>query len=302
LLGAIAWATASFGGWFCLASAATASPAPVVRLSTQYAQIGELLHVNGTGWSPVGQTVEIEICGQNARNLSIDCNLANQYTAAIRAGGIFYGALNVRLPPSPCPCVVLVTNENSFFGEKVPITIIGAPTAAVPPQAASGVPIVLSAQIVTHGSVSAWFGGPKAVTLLLRVSNLSSITYESPTLTVNVGRGPNPSNFVVGKTMAPLAPRVTQIERIPVTLPAFTFGDYTVRAQVITGDGNVAVLAGTNSYPWGLFVVLLLILLAATLFIWRRVRRRQERQALANPADDLDASEMAPRPQEAART
>jgi hypothetical protein len=283
-MGAIGWAMACLVGSFPLATTASASPARLVHVSTQYAAIGQLIHVTGSGWSPVGQTVQIELCGQNARNLSSDCAQDNQYTAAIRAGGIFYGALTVRLPPSPCPCVVLVSSQTGFTAVPAPITIFGAPTANIPPQSPRA-PVAVHASLMTPESASAWFGGPKALTLILRVTNLSSIAYESPTLTVNVGKGLNPSGFVVGRQLAPLGARATRVLRIPVTIPAFTFGRYTVRAQVMTPTGSVATAVETSSYPWGLFVAGAVVL-AAALILWRRVRRREGPQPFQDPGDD----------------
>jgi hypothetical protein len=258
-------------------TASAASPKPSVQVDTGYAVIGQLIHVTGSGWSPVGETVEMEICGQNARDLSSDCDQGNQYTAAIRTGGIFYGALTVRLPPSPCPCVVMVASQGSFSGRKVPITIFGAPTAAIPPQSPRA-SVALNASLVTPKSASALFGGPKSVTLILRVTNLSSMAYESPTLTVNVGKGPHPSGFVLGRQLDTLGARTTRVLDIPVTIPAFTFGQYTVRAQVMTPTGPFATTVGTSSYPWGLFVAGAVVLFVVALALWRRVRRREDPQ------------------------
>jgi hypothetical protein len=247
----------------------------------------------------VGQVVQIELCGQNARDLSSDCDQTNQATVAIRAGGVFEGGLTVRVPPSPCPCVVAVAAQTGLDVVDVPITILGARTAPIPPPAAPVAPVALSAKILTPISVSSWFGGPKTVTLVLRVSNKSFIAYGTPTLTVNVGRGPNPSSFVLGRTLAPLAVGATQVLRIPVTLPAFTAGNYSVRAQVITGQGQVATVVGTRSYPWGLFVVGVVVLLAVGRGIWRRERRRRKgRQPPPPPVNGPGDIETAPEPQD----
>jgi hypothetical protein len=285
LLGATVWATASLVGGVFGAGPAGADTAPVVHVSSTSVAMGQLLPVTGAGWSPIGQTVQIEICGQNARDLSNDCDQANQYTAAIRAGGIFYGALTVHIPPAPCPCVVVVSDQSGLSAANVPITILGAPIVAVPPPVTPAAPVALSAKVQTPVSVSGWFGGPKSVTLVLRVTNLSHIMYESPALTVNVGKGRNPTGFVEGITMAPLAAGATQVLRIPVTLPPFTAGHYTVRAQVITGQGQVSTVVGTTTYPWGLLAVAV-VLLVVFLIWWTRRHRRGRRQ----PTDGQDVA------------
>ena len=288
LLGATVWATANLVGCISVTATAAASPGPQVRVSTRFATIGQLVQITGAGWSPVGQTVQLELCGQNALNLSTDCDQTNEYSAAIRAGGIFYGALTVRLPPSPCPCVVAVANESGLSAVDVPITIIGAPVVAIPPQPAPVAPVRLSAKVLTPMSVASWFGGPKKVTLVLRVTNLSPIAYESPALSVNVGKGPNPSGFVLGRPLARLAVGATEVLRIPVTLPAITAGRYSVQAKVVTGQGEVATVVRTSSYPWGLFVVAALIIQAGLLLIRNRVRARLGRAPGPPSTTDAD--------------
>ncbi|MHB1775908.1 MAG: hypothetical protein ACYCU7_07985 [Acidimicrobiales bacterium] len=266
-----------------------------MHVDTQIAEIGQLIHITGSGWSPVGQTVQIELCGRNAQDLSTDCDQANQYSAAIRTGGIFYGALTVRPPPTPCPCVLQVTNQEGLSPVEVPMRIIGAPSAPIPAPVAPKAPVALSAKLLTPTSVSAWFGGPEAATLVLRLTNVSSIVYGSLALTVNVGRGSHPSGFAVGRPVAPLAVGATNVLRIPVTLPAFTAGHYSVRAQVITGNWKVATVVGTTTYPWGLFVVGAIALLAAVLLMWRRLRRRREgRRPPEGAGEGLGDGETAP--------
>lgn len=264
-----------------VAGAAGSGSSPQVRTSTPVASVGERVYVTGTGWSPVGQTVLIQICGEDARNFSNDCNLTNSYTAAIRAGGIFYGALTVQLPPTPCPCVFSVTTPGSFSGVKVPLTIVGAPDVPIPPPVAPVDPVALTARVEPASSVSSWFGGPKAVTLVLSVSNRSSVAFRTATFVVTVGHGPDPTGFVVGQPMAPLAAGATRVVRVPVTIPPFTYGHYTVHAEVTTGLGSATVAAGTSTYPWGLLVALVVLVLVVVLLlvVLRRRRRRRRHKA-----------------------
>ena len=266
--------TASLMGCVQLTTAAAASASATVHVSVKTASVGDLVLVTGSGWSPVGDTVQIELCGQDALNLSDDCGLADQYTAAIRPGGVFYGALTVHLPPTPCPCVVLVRNQFGSSGLRVPITIVGAPTAPISTRGAAPEPVAVSGKVLTSLSAGSWFGGPRQVTLLLRIRNRSTADFQSPALSVTVGRGSHPDGFVVAKQLGPLAAGSSQELRIPVTLPAFTFGTYSVRAQVITGQGQVATVVSTSSYPWALFLAGALVLQALLLLLRNRVRRR----------------------------
>ncbi len=272
---------------------------PQVHTSTQYATVGELVQVTGTGWSPVGQTVEIQICGQNALDLSNDCSQSNQYTAAIRAGGIFYGSLDVQLPPVPCPCVFLVTAPGVVNGVTVPLTILGAPIVAPPPQPKATNPVAVLAQLNQPLSVSGWFGGPKVVNLVLSVSNTSTIAFTTATLSVTVGHGANPTGYVVGQQLAPLAVGATQVLRIPVTIPAFAYGHYTVRARVTTGQGTVTAATTTTTYPWGWPVAVLVILVLILLLVRHRHRRAEKRARAVPPGPAVDAPVPAAAPAEA---
>lgn len=267
--------------WVTTAAAATSGP--TVNVSTKTTTVGELVQVTGAGWSPVGGTVQIALCGQDALNVSTDCDQADEYTAAIRSGGVFYGAIVTRFPPSPCPCVVLVHNEGSFSGVSVPISVVGARTSPVPTRPQSSDPVTVSAKVLSGMSVGSWFGGPAKVTLLLHVRNRSTADFASPALSVTVGRGAHPSGFVMAGPLAPLAAGATQVLRIPVTLPAFTFGQYSVRAQVITGEGQIATVARTSSYPWGLFLIAALVLQALLLLLRNRVRARLARRVPEMP-------------------
>jgi len=265
-----------------LASASTvvlgATPAaaagPEIKTTTQYATIGERVGITGTGWSPVGQTVQIQLCGRNAIDLSNDCDQTNQYTAAIRPGGIFYGSLVVQAPPTPCPCVVMVTAAGSFAGVKAPLTIAGAPSAPLPPVTPPGPPVRLIPTVDAPVSVSSWFGGPKDVTLVLTVKNTSGVPLNAPALSVTVGRGSAPTGFVEGRPLAPLPAGASRTLRVPVRIPPFTYGDYTIRSTVATGQGAVATNIPVTSYPWGLLAVVLLLVALMLLWFVRRIRRR----------------------------
>ena len=296
--GAVFWAaTALVGGLVAIPATASAG-GPVVHVSAKTAKAGELVQVSGSGWFPVGETVQIELCGQNALNISDDCDQVDQYTAAIRSGGVFYGAVVTRIPPAPCPCVILVRNQGSFSGARTPITVVGARTAPLPPGAAPSDPVAITAKVLTPVSVAGWFGGPNRVTLVLRVRNLSPFAYDSANLSVNVGRGRHPNGFVLARQMAPLAVGGTQVLRIPVTLPAFTFGAYSVQAQVITGQGQVSTLVGTSSYPWGIFVIAALVLQAILLVLRNRLRARLGRRVEAEPPALVPEQVASPEPVE----
>jgi hypothetical protein len=63
--------------------------------------------------------------------------------------------------------------------------------------------------------------------------------------------------------------------KIPLTIPAFTYGHYTVVAQVATEDGNTSATVQTSSWPWALLVIGVEVVLLVVTAILRRRRRRR---------------------------
>jgi hypothetical protein len=263
---------------------------------SQTASPGQFVNISGTGWTPVGGVATMQICGQNARNLTSDCDETNTYSAAIRAGGTFSGALTVRMPKTPCPCVFFVT---SVSGEsvKIPLKIPGAPFALIP-QASSAVSPKLTATLSSPQSVSSWFGGPKPVNVAVRLTNRSNATLLAPVVSVNVGKGNHPTWLASGLTMRNVPAGASRTVLIPISVPAITFGHYTVRVDAHTNSETVSASAQTTSWPWGLLILLVIVLelifLAATAMI-RRARRRREAE-LGSPTDPSSDPSMATPP------
>ncbi len=259
------------------APAGAATQSPQATLSTTVAPVGQLVHITGTGWSPVGSTVQILICGDDALLLSASCDQTNTYQAAIRTGGIIYAGLRVRLPPVPCPCVVWITATQGVGGLKLPIQIPGAPTAPL-----HGFPspsVTVRSRLVTHHSLAVWFGAPEHMTLVVVVHNTSSSSYSNPTISVTVGHGRDPTGFGTGRSLPALPEGAVRTYRLPVTIPAVTYGDYTVRAVLATGVQDVVTTSSTTTYPWGLLVIpVVLVALLAWFFVlvWRWWTERKE--------------------------
>jgi hypothetical protein len=261
----------------------------------QTASPGQFVNISGTGWTPVGGVATMQICGQNARNLTADCDETNTYGAAIRTGGTFSGALTVRMPKTPCPCVFFVT---SIFGQsvKIPLQIVGAPFALVP-QTSGAMSPNLSATINTPRSVSSWFGGPKPVTVNLHLTNRSNAALPAPVVTVNVGKGSHPTWLAAGLTMRNVPAGASRTVSIPISIPAITFGHYTVRVDVDANSETLSTSAQTTSWPWGLLILLLVVLeltfLAVTAMI-RRARRRRGAELGLAPDPRADPSIATP--------
>jgi hypothetical protein len=283
------------GGSWCLDEAAGAEIAaqvgPTAEAATHVASPGQLVNVSGAGWAPLGGVVTIQICGQNARDLTADCDETNTYSAAIRERGTFSGALVVRLPKTPCPCAFFVT---SVIGDsaRIPLQILGAPVALIPPETSAGVK--LAAKISTPLSVWSWFGGPKPVKVEVRLTNSTGATLVTPVVSVTVGRGSHPTWLAAGRSLQSIPAGIGRVLEIPITIPAVTFGHYTLRVQVATVSGNVATSAQTTNWPWGLLVLLIVIVDLILFAVAGMVRRSRRRHVPTRSTTDDPVSVTAP--------
>jgi hypothetical protein len=269
------------------ASAAGGPPAAFASLGA--AAPGQMIDVTGIDWTPIGGLATVQICGQDAQNLTSDCDESNTYSAAIRPGGGFGAALTVRLPLTPCPCVIYVTSQDGASA-KVPLQIVGAPVQPITEPPATSVPVRLVASLSTPLSVSSWFGGPRHETLKLRVSNLESIALRAVAVSVTVGRSNGSAAAVAGRTLPLLAVGATRTLQIPLTIPAFTYGHYTVTAHVATEEGDTSKALQTTSWPWALFVIgIELVLLAVTAVLRRLRRRRVVSGQISAPRESIEA-------------
>ena len=87
---------------------------------------GATFKVKGGGW-PVGQLVQVEVCGSEARSGSSDCAVDAAQVVSIGDDGTFLARLSVVIPPSPCPCVIRAFSQDSTDVATTPVDIPGAP-------------------------------------------------------------------------------------------------------------------------------------------------------------------------------
>lgn len=269
---------------------ASAASGPSATASTPVTSAGQLVEVNGTGWSDVGGVATVQICGQDAVNLTSDCDEANTYSAGIGSGGTFHAGLFTHIPQTPCPCVIFVTDE---FGQstKIPIQIVGAPVEPIIPSINPLLPLAMKATLDTPTSVSSWFGGPKDVDLSLRVKNTSGAALPSPVVSVRVGRGDSPTEFVAGQRLATLPVGASRVVHIPLTIPAVTFGHYTVEVQAAVDGTTVTTSVQTSSWPWAWLVIAIQLILIVIVLILRRLRRGRDFEAEPPPLTESRVTE-----------
>ncbi len=241
------------------------------------ASAGESIVVTGTGW-PAQTRVQASVCGNQARGLSADCDLPNSRTIVTDPEGSFSVALDVAVPPSPCPCVVFVSGQNTASTVRFPIEVVDAPSAPTTEAEIASPPgfEVVSSTLSGSGPWTSWFGGAPERTLLLTVENTGSEA-AAPDLDATWGAGADPTHVLDIPTLEVIEPGETLRYRIPVRFDALTFGSVNVAGSVAGSSGPVSFTASTSSYPWALLALAIIALQLLLLAIRNRVRSQLHR-------------------------
>jgi hypothetical protein len=176
----------------------------------------------------------------------------------------------------------MVTQVNPSAVERLPITILGAPSApvALPRPEAHPAVSLSDVHVVSESSWTSWFGAAAARELMVTFHNESSgpvrplfvagwiqgsdqLVVTSPTLKV-VGAG-----------------RSTQITA-PFSLSTFASGQFTVRGK-ITGDGfDVRFATSTATTPWGLYLLVIVIAVTILLSVAVLIGKRRTDQSVGD--------------------
>jgi hypothetical protein len=262
------------------AGAQGSSSAPTVTVQSTTLALGQRVLVQGDGW-PARTLVHISLCGNAAANLSADCDLVHQADAGVGDNGHFSTLLTVADPGKPCPCVVRVTDATATGEARVVVDVVGLPTATplpVPLPDNSQQLEITEARVEGKGDWTAWFGAGSPRTLVLTVHNSGVTPVPDPPFNLVYGKGENPTGIVSAPHLGSLGPGQSVTVRVPFGVDTFSFGDYTIKGQ-IQGPGRSTVFRSKTSaqFPWGLFLVGVVLLQLVLLAIRNRVRRRVHR-------------------------
>ena len=261
-------------------SAGAQSSSPTATVSSTSLALGERVLVRGQGW-PARTLVHIQLCGNDAANLSADCDLPHEADAGVGQDGSFSTLLTIGDPGKPCPCIVRVTDAQATGEARVAVDVpqlpSSAPTVTPLPDNSQQLEIT-EARVEGKGDWTAWFGAGSPRTLVLTVHNTGATTVPDPPFNLVYGKGENPTGIVPAPHIGDLAPGQTKTLRVPFGVDTFSWGDYTVKGQ-IQGPGRSTVFrAKTNAQiPWGLVLIGVVILQLILLAIRNRVRRRVHR-------------------------
>jgi len=258
--------------------AGAASSGPGIQLSTKVLGPGKTLVITGSGWTPKA-SVNATICGDDAISGTVDCAVTSTATMGATRRGLLWSHIAVVIPPAPCPCVVQVSGTNLTYTEKIPITIVGAPTKPVRTAKQAVTPMVRISDFKVVGSttLASFFGGPAPRTLEFQLRN----TWDEPVTPVLVGRwgkAKNVANVIEMPHMGPLGPGKSRDVHVPFSLTALSLGTYTVavRVQLVGYQKEFGAAAATSQWPIGLFILGLLVLLVLVYIVVARHRRKKQ--------------------------
>ncbi len=243
--------------------AGAAAEPPAVYLSSPSFVAGQTITILGSGWKP-GTRLQAALCGGNAVNGLSDCDLASTQTVVAQSTGSIWQPTAFQLPAQPCPCVVLVTGPNGGTVNKIPVTVIGAPTGPIPPVSTVADLQVQSVRVTGGLTLASAFGGAAERTVSVEIYNPGNAAV-TPVLTGRWGRGSNPQNVIAMAKALPVQPGRTEEVRTNFTLSPLSVGEYTVRVemeQLSSSQRTPSFSTTTANWPIGLFAIGLLIALA----------------------------------------
>ncbi len=253
-----------------------ARPAPTLAMSSTTLSPGSTATLTGVGWAP-GTVLQASICGARAISGSADCALSAGTTMAADQNGEIRSPISVVVPPSPCPCVVFVTNPRSNFVERLPVVIAGAPVAPViPTRPAESHIDVLQATLTGSTNPAQWFGLAAGRTLSITLRNVGNVPTNHLIIYASLDQTP-----IGSQRLSDLVPRGQRTYLVPVQLPALAVGSVTISGHLYATNGQLSGFHVPESvFPWGLIIVTLIVIQLVLLSIRNIVRRRRERHLL----------------------
>jgi hypothetical protein len=233
--------------------------------------------VTGSNFPP-STNVQVQICGNQALDGSGDCDLSTSQEVATTPKGLFQLQLSVALPPKPCPCVVMAIDFSLSITPTTPFDVIGAPVAT--PNSSRLRPLQLvGAALQGDGPWTSWFGAPPQREVIVTVHNPNSSPYLFPPLVLTVGQSKDTTTReATTQRLATIGPFKTQTYEIPVSFPAVSVGEHQVVGVLGNAGYSTRFEVKTWLFPWGLAMVVLIVLEIIALLITRGFRERRRRK------------------------
>lgn len=266
-----------------------------ISLNKTVVQPGQRVLVTLTGWK--ARSMTLSVCGNLARQGSVDCNLAGSQTEKLRPSPEpTQTELTVFAPPGTCPCVVRASSATQDEVTFAPIELVGIPVGpVVGPTLVTPVSVDMDAREAERGfvgSLRSALGGPTNYDVTVVVRNQSPETLDRVSVAGSVWRSGD--DIVVSFDIpvpSEIAPGQVWRHQQPVVVPAPVLSRLSWRV-IASGAGEpVTAQTVTRHFPvaFWILVVLLSVDVAAMACYFTFRRRRFSRASEEEPTEVLPA-------------
>lgn len=253
-----------------------------VNLDNNRLQLGEEVEVSGGGY-PVGETVDIKVCGVPDVSGLLSCNPVAQ-DVLVASNGTVKETVTVRKPTGACPCSIVIAAVNAPpVAERIELLGHQMASQARAPE------LIVDAAELTAGSLLGLFGAPTKGTLELTLRN-AGVAPASPTLQLSWTEGDGEPVAITDPEVPQIAPGQTQSVKVPVDFDGFSQGEYEISGHAVVGDLYAPVAASAKVVPWGLYGLLLVVVGGIVL---RRVRVANGAAGSDGTSGDADVDDTA---------
>ncbi len=130
---------------------------------------------------------------------------------------------------------------------------------------------VVNVSLNGSGPWTSWFGAPPQRTLALTVHNPSAVSYRSLPLALHGAQ-------TSVRSLGSLGAHRTRVYDIVVTFSAFSIGGHALAGTVGNADVSTGFAVASRFFPWGLLVVVLVVLELLLVYLIRDVREQRRRR------------------------
>jgi len=247
------------------------------------ASVGTEVSLRISGFT--ARVVTVQVCGNEGRRGSVDCNVTEATTIDVPAERTsFLSRFTVARPPTPCPCIVQVSSERFDEVAVAGFTLLGHPTGALVDTGRQVNPLQVSvaARRVERGfwgALRTSLGGPTSYDVVVTVKNASTSTVRAPHLGLAVGRDAEDEIQTIDvPALGDLAPQESKRQVVRTQLPSPVYGAVVWRATTTAYGLTTTATASTQNRPL-LLVVFAALFSACVLALVLRVFLRMVRRA-----------------------
>ncbi|MER7001471.1 hypothetical protein ABT297_00220 [Dactylosporangium sp. NPDC000555] len=244
--------------------------------------LGRQIMVTLHHW-PAG-TVQLEICGNNARRGTLDCANDQATHAQVPAAGTAVTPLLLAAPPVACPCLLQARHLTGAEQATAALPLNGVTAAPAPAPAAAPELAIDELRVVERIPLRGWFGLPEELTVRLALRNPGPADVVDPPFTLLFGPAGQAHTIVAAPALGTIDAGQTREYRIRVPMDLAVVGKHELHGRIDLSEHPIAFVIETTRYPWGLLV--LAAILAAIPIAFPPPRRQRAHAATGRPAVD----------------